>query len=184
MVEAKDLFLYASGPVSHGIYGAGNGTIHASNVQVYTGGYRSSAFSGDNPAGYVHVKDSVAHTDGVGSAICYALGLCNLTNVIGHAANAPTMFMDSNQEGIWTNCDLTAGRLAGMVLFGSQARLSGAKLTLDHTKLTVLEESMASLWFGNTIASVTIESSTMNNTVSDIFVIANTSQVTQDFTYL
>jgi hypothetical protein len=95
-----------------------------------------------------------------------------------------TPLQDSTQEGIWTDCDLTAGLLAGMVLFGSAERLATAKLTLDHTKLTVLGSSMASLWFGNTIADVTIKSSIMNNTASNVFVIANTSQVTQDFNYL
>lgn len=184
VLHANHLWLYSSGPVSHGIYAAGNGTVYAHNVAHYSGGYRSSAFSGDNPAGYVHVWDSVAHTDGHGSAICYALGVCNLTNTIGHASSAPVMFMDSDQTGIWTNCDLTAGYLAGMVLFGSMIREAGAELTLDHTKLTVLGDDMASLWFGNTIASVNIKSSVFNNTASDIFVIANMSQVTQDFTYL
>jgi hypothetical protein len=184
LVEANNLFLYSSGPVSHGMYAAGNGTVHASNIDIYSGGERSSAFSGDDPGGYVHVQDSIAHTDGIGSAVCYALGLCNITNVVGHASHAPTMFMDSDQEGIWTDCDLTAGLLGGMVLFGSSTRLSGARLTLNHTKLTVLGETMPSLWFGNTIASVTIESSTFNNTASGIFAIANSSQVTQDFDYL
>lgn len=184
VVYANNLWLYSSGPVSHGLYAAGNGTVYATNVEHYSGAYRSSAFSGDSPGGYVHVSDSIAHTDGHGSAICYALGLCNITNVIGHASNAPVMFMDSDQEGIWTNCDLTAGDLAGMVLFGSADRESGAELTLDHSKLTVLGDTMASLWFGNTIATVTIKSSVFNNSASDIFVIANMSQVTQDFTYL
>ena len=92
--------------------------------------------------------------------------------------------MDSDQEGIWTNCDLTAGDLAGMVLFGSAERVSGAELTLDHTKLSVLGKDMATLWFGNTIATATIKSSVFNNSASGIFVIANVSQVTQDFTYL
>lgn len=184
VVYAGNLWLYSSGPVSHGLYAAGNGTIYATNIEHYSGAYRSSAFSGDSPAGFVHVSDSIAHTDGHGSAICYALGLCNITNVIGHASNAPVMFMDADQEGIWTNCDLTAGDLAGMVFFGSGDRESGAELTLDHSKLTVLGDTMASLWFGNTIATVTIKSSVFNNFASDIFVISNMSQVTQDFTYL
>lgn len=184
VVYADNLWLYSSGPVSHGLYAAGNGTVYATNIEHYSGAYRSSAFSGDSPGGYVHVSDSIAHTDGHGSAICYALGLCNITNVIGHASSAPVMFMDSDQEGIWTDCDLTAGDLAGMVLFGSAARESGAELTLDHSKLTVLGDTMASLWFGNTIATVTIKSSVFNNSASDIFVISNISQVTQDFTYL
>lgn len=184
VVYVKDTFLYSSGPVSHGLYASGNGTVYGSNLRHYSGGYRSSAFSGDNPAGYVHVTDSVAHTDGIGSAICYALGLCNITNVIGHASRSPTLFMDSDQEAVWTNCDLTAGKLAGMVLFGSSTRVTGAELRLENTKLTVLGDSMASLWFGNTIATAEIVSSTFNNTVSGIFLVANMSQVTQDFDHL
>lgn len=184
VVYVDDSFLYSSGPVSHGLYASGNGTIHGFNLRHYSGGYRSSAFSGDSPAGYVHVSDSIAHTDGIGSAICYALGLCNITNVIGHASDSPTLFMDSNQEAIWTDCDLTAGKLAGMVLFGSSTRVSGAELTLDNTKLTVLGKTMASLWFGNTIADVTIKASTFNNTASGVFLIANMSQVTQEFNHL
>ncbi|KAG9958800.1 hypothetical protein KCU61_g8077, partial [Aureobasidium melanogenum] len=181
VVYVDDTFLYSSGPVSHGLYASGNGTVYGSNIRHYSGGYRSSAFSGDNPAGYVHVSDSVTHTDGLGSAICYALGLCNITNVIGHASSSPTMFMDSNQEAFWKDCDLTAGKLAGMVLFGSSVKVSGAELTLDHTRLTVLGSTMANLWFGNTIANVNIKSSSFNNSASGIFLIANMSQVTQDF---
>lgn len=179
-----NVVLYSSGPTSHGLYGAGNGTIYAPNIEHYSGGMRCSSFSGDSPAGYIHVSDSVAHTDGIGSAVCYALGLCNITNVIGHASHAPVMFMDSVQEGIWTNCDLTAGLLAGMVLFGSAERQAGGTVTLDHTKLTTLGKTMPSLWFGNTIASATIIASELNNSASGLLVIANTSQVTQDFNYL
>ncbi|GAB7355620.1 hypothetical protein MBLNU459_g6344t1 [Dothideomycetes sp. NU459] len=183
VVHIENTVLYSSGPVSHGLYGAGNGTIIAKNVDHYSGGMRSSAFSGDNPAGYIHVSDSVAHTDGIGSAVCYALGLCNITNVIGHSSHAPVMFMDSNQEGIWTDCDLTAGLLAGMIIFSSAVRSSGGAVTLDHTKLTTLGSTMPSLWFGNTIASAKIISSQLNNTASGLLVVANMSQVTQDFDY-
>lgn len=179
----EDVFLYSSGPVSHGLYGAGNGTIIAKNIEHYSGGMRSSAFSGDSPAGYIHVSDSIAHTDGIGSAVCYALGLCNITNVVGHASHAPVMFMDSVQEGIWTDCDLTAGLLAGMILFSSSTREAGGAVTLDHTKLTTLGSTMPSLWFGNTIATATIIASELNNTASNLLIIANMSQVTQDFDY-
>jgi hypothetical protein len=84
-------WLYSSGPVSHGLYAGGNGTVYGTNIEVYSGGNRCSAFSGDNPAGYIHITDAVAHTDGIGSAVCYALGLCNMTNVIGHASRSPAM---------------------------------------------------------------------------------------------
>lgn len=51
-VYASDLWLYSSGPVAHGLYAGGNGTIYANNIAHYSGGYRSSAFAGDDPAGW------------------------------------------------------------------------------------------------------------------------------------
>lgn len=182
-VQVSNTQLYSSGPVSHGLYASGNGTIYGSNLKHYSGGYRSSSFSGDSPAGYIHVSDSVAHTEGVGSAICYALGLCNITSTIGHTSKAPAMFMDGIQEAIWTDCDLTAGLLAGMIVFSSQSRETGATLSLIDTKLTVLGKTMPGLFFGNTIASAAITRSILNVTASGVLVAANFSQVTQDFDY-
>lgn len=176
-------WLYSSGPVSHGLYAGGNGTVYGSNIKHYSGGNRCSSFSGDNPAGYINIRDAVAHTDGIGSAICYALGLCNMTNVVGHASRSPVMFMDGPQTGIWTNCDVTAGLLGGVVIFSSMTREAGATVTFDHSTLTVLGSSMPALWFGNTIATANLISATINNTASHILAVANYSQVTQDFDY-
>lgn len=181
-VYVDNAWLYSSGPVSHGIYASGNGTAHAQNVEIYTGGNRCSGFSGDNPAGYVHANNAIVHTDGIGSAVCYALGLCNMTNVIGHASQAPAMFSDGPQTGIWTNCDLTAGLLAGTVMFSSMVKQSGASFTLDHSRLTTLGKTMPGLWFGNVAADAYIISSQINVT-SGILAVANYSQVTQDFDY-
>lgn len=183
VVNVDNAFLYSSGPVSHGLYAAGNATIYANNIRHYSGGNRASSFSGDNPAGYVHVTNSIAHTDGVGSAICYALGLCNMTNVIGHASHAPVTFSDSQQTTIWKNSDITAGLLAGVVLFSSMTRSTGASVTFDHSRLTVLGETMPGIWFGNVIGEANIISSSINVSASGILAVANYSQVTQDFDY-
>ena len=182
-VYVDNAWLYSSGPTSHGLYASGNGTIYANNVNHYSGGNRCSSFSGDNPAGYVHVTDAVAHTDGIGSAICYALGLCNMTNVIGHASHAPVTFSDGPQTTIWKNSDVTAGLLGGVVLFSSQTRVSGASVTFDNSKLTVLGKTMPSIWMGNLIGTATIISSQFNNSASGLLAVANYSQVTQDFDY-
>lgn len=183
VVDVDNAFLYSSGPVSHGLYAAGNATIRANNIRHYSGGNRASSFSGDNPAGYVHVTNAVAHTDGIGSAICYALGLCNMTNVIGHASHAPVTFSDSKQTTIWTNSDITAGLLAGVVLFSSMTRSTGASVTFDHSKLTVLGDTMPGIWFGNVIGEANIISSSINVSASGILAVANYSQVTQAFDY-
>lgn len=179
----ENAWLYSSGPTSHGLYAAGNGTIIANNIKHYSGGNRCSSFSGDSPAGYVHVYNAIAHTDGVGSAICYALGLCNMTNVIGYASHAPVTFSDGAQTSIWTNSDVTAGLLGGVVLFSSSTREAGASVTFDHSKLTVLGKTMPGLWFGNTIATANIIASQINNSASGILAVANYSQVTQSFDY-
>lgn len=176
-------WLYSSGPNAHGLYAAGNGTVYAQNVKHYSGGNRASAFSGDNPAGYVHVSDSIAHTDGIGSAVCYALGLCNLTNVIGHASNAPVTFSDGVQMTLYTDSDVTAGLLAGVVIFSSSTRESGAEVTFTNSRLTVLGADMPAIWFGNIEGTASFVSSVVNNSASGILAIANVSQVTQDFDY-
>ena len=182
-VKVDNAWLYSSGPTSHGLYASGNGTIIANNIRHYSGGNRCSSFSGDNPAGYVHVNNAIAHTDGIGSAICYALGLCNMTNVIGHASHAPVTFSDGPQTTIWKDSDLTAGLLGGVVIFSSMTRQAGASVTFDNSRLTVLGKTMPGLWFGNTIATANIISSQINNTASGILAVANYSQVTQDFDY-
>ena len=182
-VYVDHAWLYSSGPTSHGLYASGNGTIHATNVDHYSGGNRCSSFSGDNPAGYIHVTDAVAHTDGIGSAICYALGLCNMTNVIGYASRAPVTFSDGAQTTIWKDSDLTAGLLGGVVLFSSQTIVSGASVTFENSKLTVLGNTMPSIWMGNLIGTAIVRSSQFDNSASGLLAVANYSQVTQDFDY-
>lgn len=182
-VQVDHAWIYSSGPTSHGLYAAGNATIRANNIRHFSGGNRCSSFSGDNPAGYIHVTNAVAHTAGIGSAICYALGVCNCTNVIGHASQAPVTFSDSNQVTIWKDSDLTAGLLAGVVLFSSMTRASGASVTFDNSKLSVLGADMPGIWFGNVIGEANIISSSINVSASGILAVANYSQVTQDFDY-
>lgn len=165
------------------MYASGNATIYANNIRHYSGGNHCSSFSGDSPAGYVHVNNAIAHTDGIGSALCYALGLCNMTNIVGHASHSPVTFSDGPQTSIWKNSDVTAGLLAGTVIFSSMVRQAGASVTFDNSKLTVLGEIMSALWFGNIIATASIISSQINNTASNILAVANYSQVTQDFNY-
>ncbi|PKX97938.1 uncharacterized protein P174DRAFT_426290 [Aspergillus novofumigatus IBT 16806] len=174
--------LYSSGPVSHGLYAAGNATIYASNVRHYSGGNRCSSFSGDSPAGYLFVSDSVAHTAGIGSAIFYALGEIYGTNVVGLAEKAPMLFSDEAQKAVLKNVDLTAGLLAGTVMFSSSQRRSGASISFENSRLTTLKKDMAALWFGNIIATATLVATELNS-ASGILVIANSSQVTQAFQY-
>lgn len=116
VVHVSDTDLYSSGPVSHGLYAAGNGTIVASNIRHYSGGNRCSSFSGDNPAGVVNVSDSVAHTAGVGSALFYALGTVKGVNVLGLTERAPALFSDGPQTAEFEDVDFTAGLLAGTVM--------------------------------------------------------------------
>jgi hypothetical protein len=182
VVYVDNSWLYSSGPVSHGVYASGNGTAYVSNVKAFSGGIRSSIFSGDNPAGYIHVTDSVAHTAGVGSAIFYALGEIHATNVFGHAENAPALFMDSNQQAYLTNCELTAGLLGGVAIFSSAERTSGAILSLKDTSITTVGSSIPGLWFGNTIIDVSLYKSQLI-TESGVLIVANYSQITQDFSY-
>lgn len=177
-----DAFLYSSGPVAHGVYAGGNGTAYVSNTQVYTGGNRCSAFSGDNPAGYLYVSDSVAHTGGIGSAIFYALGLVHGTNIIGEADRAPSVFSDGANEITFTNVDFKAGLLAGTILFSSSARRSGATISFTDSTLTTLGSDMSGMWFGNVIASASLYNTNINTT-SGVLVTANMSQVTQEFDY-
>lgn len=162
--------------------GAGNGTIYGYNLRHYSGGNRCSSFAGDNPAGYVHVYDSVAHTAGIGSAIFYALGEVWGTNIVGHAERAPILFSDGPQHAYLQSSDLTSNFLAGTVVFSSQDRQEGAYLLLNQSSLTVTAQDQPALWFGNIIASADIISSDIT-TASGILVLANRSQVTQEFDY-
>ncbi|KAL3462462.1 hypothetical protein BJX64DRAFT_277181 [Aspergillus heterothallicus] len=172
--------LYSSGPVAHGLYAAGNATIHASNVRAYSGGNRCSSFSGDGPAGYIYVEDSVAHTAGIGSAIFYALGEIHGTNVVGLAKKAPVLFSDGWQKAYFENVDLTAGLLAGTVMFSSAERRTGAVLSFTNSRLTTLTKDMPALWFGNVVAEAALVATELKTT-SGVLVVANTSQVTQAF---
>lgn len=181
-VYVDDVDLYSSGPVSHGLYAAGNGTIYASNVRHYSGGNRASSFSGDSPGGYLYITDSVAHTAGIGSAIFYTLGESYGTDIVGKTDNAPCLFSDGDQKSAFTNVDFTCGLLAGTILFSSSSRGSGASVSFEKSRLTTTGEDMAGLWFGNIIASAEIIASEIN-TASGILVIANSSQVTQAFDY-
>ncbi|KAL3489195.1 hypothetical protein BJX62DRAFT_239282 [Aspergillus germanicus] len=182
MVHVSNTDFYSSGPVSHAMYAAGNGTIYASNVRSYAGGNRCSTFSGDSPAGYIYVTDSVSHTVGIGSATFYALGEIHASNVVGHSENAPGLFSDGAQKAVFENVDLTAGLLAGTVMFSSSVRRTGASLSLANSRLTTLKEDMPGLWFGNVIAEASIIATELNTT-SGILLVANTSQVTQAFNY-
>ncbi|OJJ65516.1 hypothetical protein ASPBRDRAFT_139873 [Aspergillus brasiliensis CBS 101740] len=182
---AKNTWLYSSGPVSHGFYAAGNGTVYAKDVQVYSGGTRCSAFSGDYPAGYIHVENAIVRTEGVGSAICFLQGLCNMTNVVGYAAKSPAMISDgalSDVTGILKNSDLTAGLLGGIVMISDSTIRNGTSVILDNTRLTVLGDGNPGLWFGNIIATVDLIA-TCINTTSGIFAVSNYSYLTQDFDY-
>ncbi|OJJ47363.1 hypothetical protein ASPZODRAFT_142097 [Penicilliopsis zonata CBS 506.65] len=181
-VYVSDVDLYSSGPVSHGLYAAGNGTIYANNIRHYSGGNRASSFSGDNPGGYLYVTDAVAHTAGIGSATFYTLGKSYGTDVVGRTDQAPSVFSDGAQSSVFVRVDLTAGLLAGTVLFCSADRQSGAELSFTDSRLTTLGSDMAALWFGNVIADVQLVATEINTT-SGILVIANSSQVTQAFDY-
>ncbi|PYH32051.1 uncharacterized protein BO87DRAFT_441599 [Aspergillus neoniger CBS 115656] len=128
-VYVSNTDLYSSGPVSHGLYAAGNGTVYASNLRHYSGGKRSSSFSGDSPGGYIYVTDAIAHTAGVGSAIFYTLGDSYGKDVVGKSENGPSLFSDGAQSSVFENVDFTAGLLAGT--FGNLI----ASATLHATEL-------------------------------------------------
>ncbi|KAJ5605162.1 hypothetical protein N7510_010316 [Penicillium lagena] len=182
VVHVNNAWLYSSGPVSHGLYASGNGTIIAHNVAHFSGGKRSSSFSGDSPKGDIYVYDSVAHSAGIGSATFYALGTIEAHNVISLSENGPVVFSDGAQNVTLVDCDATAGLLGGVAMFSSATRISGAKLNLTNTKFTTLGDTMPGLWFGNVIANVYLTNAEIN-TKSDVLVVANYSQITQDFDY-
>lgn len=183
VVYANNSDLYSSGPTAHGLYASGNATIYGTNIRHYSGGNRCSSYAGDNPARYVYVTDSIGHTAGIGSAIFYALGEIHANNVLGYAENAPILFSDGPQLAEITESDLTAGLLAGTVMFSSMGRESGARLSLTNTRLTVKRTDMPGLWFGNIIASASLTSVELDVEASGILVIDNSSQVTQEFDY-
>ncbi|CAK7212708.1 hypothetical protein SBRCBS47491_001558 [Sporothrix bragantina] len=182
VVTVDNTWLYSSGPVAHGLYASGNGTIIAHNVQHYSGGHRSSSFSGDSPKGDVFVYDSVAHSSGIGSATYYALGTIYAENVLSRSDMGPVVFMDGTQNATLVNCDATAGLLGGVAIFSSQVRTSGASLTLKNSKITTLGDTLPGLWFGNTIIDVVLDNAELV-TDSGVLVVANYSQITQDFDY-
>ncbi|KAI4592351.1 hypothetical protein KJ359_011291 [Pestalotiopsis sp. 9143b] len=182
VVTVENSWLYSSGPVSHGMYASGNGTVVGHNLQHYSGGYRSSSFSGDNPAGYVYVYDSVAHAAGIGSATYYALGTIYAENVVSVSEQGPVVFMDGVQTATLVNCDATAGLLGGVALFSSQTRLAGGRLELVDSKITTVGDDVPGLWFGNTIVDVVINSSQVISP-SGVLIVANYSAITQDFDY-
>lgn len=126
------------------------------------------------------VYDSVAHTFGIGSATYYALGTIYADNVLSRSEQGPVVFMDGNQNATLINCDATAGLLGGVAIFGSSIRESGASLKLKNSKITTLGDTVPGLWFGNTIVEVTI-SNTVLNVSSGVLIVANYSQITQDF---
>ncbi|CAF1630556.1 unnamed protein product, partial [Adineta ricciae] len=167
---------------AHGLYAGGYGTIVGNYISHYSGGNRCSSFSGDSPAGYVIVSNSIAHTSGIGSAIFYALGTITATNVIGRAERSPVLFSDGPQISTFINCHLTAGLLGGTVIFSSMARQNGAMVSFINSKLTTLGSTMPALWFGNVIATAYLYN-TVINTTSGILITANYSQVTQEFNY-
>lgn len=183
VVNVTNTWLYSSGPVSHGLYASGNATIHGSNIAHFSGGRRSSAFSGDSPRGTVHVRNSVAHTAGVGSATFYALGEISADNVVSVSEKGPVVFMDGAQNVSIAHSDCTAGLLGGLVIFSSQVRLSGASVDISDTRIATTDVDVPGFWFGNTIADVRLSSVTVDIPSGAALVVANYSQITQDFDY-
>lgn len=182
VVNVENAWLYSSGPVAHGVYASGNGTIIGRNIEHFSGGYRSSSCSGDSPEEIVQVYDSVAHTTGIGSATFYALGEIYAHNVLSLNEKAPVMFMDDAQNATLVNWNCTAGLLAGTIMFSSATRTFGANLKLVSSQINVLGKTEPALWFGNINADAVVESSKLNPE-SGIHVVANYSQVTQTFDY-
>lgn len=165
-----------------GLYASGNATIYGSDISHFSGGRRSSSFSGDSPKGTIYVRDSIAHTQGIGSATFYALGEIFAENVVSISEQGPVVFMDGAQNVSLRNCDSTAGLLGGMAIFSSQVRQSGATIDVRDSKITTTATDIPGLWFGNTIVDVNLYNVEMI-TASDILIVANYSQITQDFDY-
>ncbi|OJD32089.1 uncharacterized protein BKCO1_4100031 [Diplodia corticola] len=175
--------LYSSGPVAHGLYAAGNATILASGIAHASGGNRCSSFAGDNPAGTVNVSSSVAHTSGVGSALFYALGAVAGVDVVGVAEKAPALFADGPQTAYFERVAFTAGLLAGTVVFSSAERgAEAARVAFVDSTLNVTHPDAPGLWFGNVVAVASLRGTEVK-TASGVLVVANSSQVTQEFSY-
>ncbi|KAL6235087.1 hypothetical protein BDW75DRAFT_230593 [Aspergillus navahoensis] len=181
---AANVFAYGTGTTVHvrntDLYSSCNGTIYTSNIRHYSGGNRCSSFPGDTPAGYVYVRNAVAHTAGVGSAIFYALGEVYGTDLDGLAERAPILFSDGAQKAVFKNVEFTAGLLAGTVMFSSAERQSGASVSFENSRLTTWKKDMASSWFGKVIATARLVTTEIKS-ASGILVLANFSQVTQEF---
>ncbi|KAM0751313.1 hypothetical protein T439DRAFT_313638 [Meredithblackwellia eburnea MCA 4105] len=170
---------YATGPLSHGIYAAGNGTAYADDFTCRSEGYRSSCFSGDYPAGDLYISNSRAQTWGLGSAVAYALGKMYLTNVNGYAYQAPAVFMDGNQTLVVTDSDIEGGLFAGIVLFNSQAKgVSSANFT--NSIIRSHGANVPAIEAGTTSATVYANSLSVY-TESNILLCSNNSGVTQAF---
>ena len=183
IIHVNNSWLYSSGPVSHGLYAADGGVIHANNLVHYSGGNRASSFSGDSGGGDIYVTDAVAHTTGIGSAIAFVVGSISLTNVVGLAENSPIQFMDSAQTASYTNCDLTGGLLGGLFMFSSSTKSSSpANITVTDSKITVTGDTVPALWAGNTYAIVELYN-TVIATDSGILAVSNYSQTTQEFDF-
>lgn len=182
VVNVTDAWLYSSGPVSHGLYASGNGTIYGANLVHFSGGHRSSSFSGDSPKGVIHIRDSVAHSQGIGSATYYALGEIFADNVVSVSEQGPVVFMDGKQNVSLVNCDATAGLLGGIVIFSSSIREAGSSIKIVDSRITANGSDIPGLWFGNVIADVDLHN-TQVDIQSGVLVVANFSQVTQDFDY-
>ncbi|KAI3401191.1 hypothetical protein diail_11896 [Diaporthe ilicicola] len=167
VVNVTNSWLYSSGPVSHGLYASDNTTIYGSNIAHFSGGYRSSAFSGVSPKGIIHISDSVAHTAGICSATFYALGEIFADNVLSVSEKGPVDFMDGAQSVSIPNSDCTAGLLGGLVIFSSQVRLSGGRTDISDSRISTEAAAVPGLWFGNTIIDLSLTS----------------TKITQDFDY-
>lgn len=128
------------------------------------------------------MSDSVAHSQGIGSATFYALGEIFADNVVSVSEQGPVVFMDGAQNVSISNSDSTAGLLGGLVIFSSQIRNSGASVIVSDSSITTTGADMPGLWFGNVIASVSLYNVEIA-TASDVLVVANYSQITQDFDY-
>lgn len=171
-----------SDSVDSGLYASGNGTIYGDSISHFSGGHRSSSFSGDSPKGIIYVSNSLAHSTGIGSATFYALGEIFADNVVSVSENGPVVFMDGAQNVSISHSDCTAGLLGGLMIFSSQVRIAGASIDVSDSKITTTGDDMPALWFGNVIADVSLYNVEID-TASDVLVVANYSQVTQDFDY-
>ncbi|PYH92257.1 hypothetical protein BO71DRAFT_284160, partial [Aspergillus ellipticus CBS 707.79] len=101
------------------------------------------------------------------------------TNITSHNGAANLYAYGNTTLAIISSSTLYS---SGAVIFSSGTRGSGSEINFTNTRLTVLPETGAALWFGNVVASSHLVATTINTT-SGILVIANHSQVTQGFSY-